>query len=158
MWQRIQSLYLAVAAVAGILAFFFPLAFYYHELQGNYRFYLYGMESMDPEPAIIFSRFFTLPMIVMASASVALSLITIFLFRRRMLQVRLCAFNVLANMIVIMLVFFYYAPKIRTLTSIEPEYSYAGMLMPLIALVALIMATRAIRKDEALVKSADRIR
>ncbi len=156
--QRIQSVYLAVVAIAGILLFFFPLANYYNELHGNYKFFLYGVRCMDPEPGVNFSTFFTFPLVFLTVASLILTVATIFLFKNRLLQIRLCAFNVLTNIVLIMVVFFFYAPRIKAMTLIEPEYNYTGMVLPLVSLVFLILANRAIRKDEVMVKSADRLR
>ncbi len=158
MLQRIQTVYLAIAALATVLLFFFPLANYYHEIEGNYRFYVYGIKSMDPDPKVAFGSYFALPLVAMAGASFILSMATIFLFKRRLLQIRLCAFNVLFNIVLLMVIFFFYATKITELTHIEPEYQLTGMILPLVTLVMLILANRAIRHDEVLVKSADRLR
>ncbi len=158
MIQRIQTLYLILVALACVLLFFFPLALYYDEMQGNYKFFIYGVTAMDPEPRVIFPSLFALPLVVITVFSFLLSVLTIFLYRKRLLQIRLCAFNLLATIVLIMVIFFFYASKIRTMTGIEPEYSYLGMGLPLVSLVLLILANQAIRKDEALVKSTDRLR
>jgi hypothetical protein len=158
MLQRIQTLYLAIVAIACVMLFFFPLANYYNELQGNYKFFIYGIQSMDPEPKVLFSNYFTMPLIFMAVASFIFSVSTIMLFKNRPLQIRLCAFNMLTNIVMVMVIFFFYATRIKTMTQTEPEYNYTGMALPLVSLLFLIFASRAIRKDEALVKSADRLR
>ena len=158
MLQRIQTLYLAIVAIACILLFFFPLANYYNELQGNYKFYIYGIRSMDPEPKVVFNLFFTVPLIFMVVASFIFTVSAIFLYKNRPLQIRLCAFNMLTNIVLIMVIFFFYATKIKSMTLIEPEYNYTGMVLPLVSILFLIFANQAIRKDEALVKSADRLR
>ena len=158
MLQRIQSLFLAVVAIACILLFFFPLAYYYNELQGNYRFFIYGIKCMDPEPKVLFSSFFTLPLIFLVIASFIFTIATIILYKNRRLQIRICAFNVLTNIVLIMVIFFFYATRIKTMTLTEPDYNYIGMILPLVSLAFLILANRAIRKDEALVKSSDRLR
>jgi hypothetical protein len=158
MIQRIQSLYLAIAAVASVMLFFFPLADYYNELHGNFKFFIYGLRSMDPEPKVLVSAWFALPLIIFAAVSFLFSVTTIFLYRNRPLQIRINAFNVLVNIVLIMLIFFFYAARIKALTMTEPEYEYAGMVMPLITLCFLILSTRSIRKDEALIRSADRLR
>ncbi|MCX6306525.1 MAG: DUF4293 domain-containing protein [Bacteroidetes bacterium] len=158
MLQRIQTLYLAIVAIACILLFFFPLATFYHEIQGNYKLFIYGIRSMDPEPKVLFSKFFTIPLIFMTVASFIFSVSAIFLFKNRPLQARLCAFNMLTNIVLVMVIFFFYATKITTMTLIEPDYNYTGMAMPLVSVLFLIFANQAIRKDEALVKSADRLR
>ncbi|HNY01937.1 MAG TPA: DUF4293 domain-containing protein [Bacteroidales bacterium] len=158
MIQRIQTLYLSLIAIAGVLLFFFPLAHYYDEMLGNYKFFIYGVVSMDPEPKVSFPSLFTLPLVIIVGISILLTLLTIFMYRNRPLQVRLCAFNLLATIVLIMVIFFFYATRIKTMTGIEPEYSYLGMGLPLVSLLFLILSHQAIRKDETLVKSADRLR
>ncbi len=158
MLQRIQTVYLAIAALACILMFFFPLASFYHELNGNYKFFIYGLRSMDPEPQVTFSVYFTIPLIFMVIASFIFSVSTILLFKNRPLQIRLCSFNMLTNVVLVMVIFFFYATKIKTMTLIEPEYNYTGMVLPLVSILFLMLANQAIRKDEKLVKSVDRLR
>ncbi len=158
MLQRIQTLYLAVAALAGILLFFFPLASFYNEMEGNYKLFIYGIKCMDPEPKVAFGTFFTIPLVFFAAVSVIFSLSAIVLFKNRPRQNRLCTFNILTNIVFLMVVFFFYITRIKGLTLTEPEYNYVGMCLPLISLAVLVLASRAIRKDEALVKSADRLR
>ena len=158
MFQRVQTLFLVIIAIAGILLFFFPLAGYYNELQGNYKFFIYGVKCMDPEPKVLFSSFFTLPLIFLVIGSLIFTIATIFIYKNRPLQIRLCAFNMLTNIVLIMVIFFFYATRIKTMTLTEPDYNFVGMAMPLISILFLILANRAIRKDEALVKSSDRLR
>jgi hypothetical protein len=158
MLQRIQSVYLTVVALAAVMLFFFPLADFYNDMEGNYKFFIYGIKCMDPEPKVLFNSFFTLPLLVLVIVSFIFSVATIFLYKRRLLQIRICAFNMITNIVFIMVVFFFYATRIQGMTKTEPEYNYLGMIMPLISIVFLILSNRAIRKDEVLVKSADRLR
>lgn len=158
MLQRIQSVYLVIVAIACILLFFFPLANYYNELQGNYKFFIYGIRSMDPEPKVLFGPYFTIPLIFLTVASFIFTVSAILLFKNRPLQIRLCAFNMITNIVLVMVIFFFYATRIKTLTMTEPEYNYTGMVLPLVSILFLILANQGIRKDEALVKSADRLR
>ena len=113
---------------------------------------------MDPEPKVVFNTLFTLPLIFLVVISFIFTMVTILLFKNRQFQIRLCAFNVLTNIVLIVVIFFFYGTRIKTMTLIEPDYNYTGMILPLVSLVFLILANRAIRKDEALVKSADRLR
>lgn len=158
MIQRIQSVFLFTAALAGVLLFFFPVATFYNELQGNYRFLITGIESMDPSPRMQFSFWFTSPLWVIASLSTVLSVVILFLYKNRILQIRLLAFNILFNILLIIMIFLFYTNKIQEYTHIEPSYRQAGIFFPLISLLFLVLANRAIRKDEAKVKAADRLR
>jgi hypothetical protein len=158
MLQRIQSLYLAIVAIACILLFFFPLANFYNDLEGNYKFFIYGVRSMDPEPKVLFNPYFTIPLVFLTVTSFIFTVSSIFLYRNRPLQNRICTFNLLTNIVFVMVVFFFYATKVKTMTSIEPEYNYTGMALPLVSILFLVLASQAIRKDEALVRSSDRLR
>ena len=157
MIQRIQTIFLVLAVISGALLFYFPLAEYYHELYGNYKFFVTELKSMDPDPKITTSIWFTSPLWLIAGASIILTLISIFLYKNRLTQLRLVAFNILLNIGLVVLVFIIYSSKITELTQIEPSYQI-GIFLPLISLVFLILANRFIRKDEALVKAADRLR
>ncbi len=158
MLQRIQTVFLAIVAIASVMLFFFPLANYYNDLHGNYKFFIYGIKYMDPEPKVIFGSFFTIPLIFLTSVSFIFSVAAIFLFKNRFLQLRICSFNMITNIVLIMLIFFFYGTRIQSMTQIEPVYNYIGMAMPLVSIVFLILSNRAIKRDEALVKSADRLR
>ncbi len=158
MLQRIQTVYLAVAAIACIVLYFFPIANFYNEVQGNYKFFICHIQSMDPEPKLRFSALFSLPAIILSLASVGFSIGTIFLFKKRWLQIRLIAFNAITLIVLILVLFFFYTAQLKTMTGADPDYTYPGMLLPILALVMLILANRAIKKDEHKVKSADRLR
>ncbi|MCF0197466.1 MAG: DUF4293 domain-containing protein, partial [Bacteroidaceae bacterium] len=93
---------------------------------------------------------------VMMVLAATLSLITIFLYKNRLLQIRLCTFSIL-------LVVGWYAAYAafacllaqRLDTSFSPHWSAS---MPFAALVLLVLAWRGIARDERLVKSLDRLR
>jgi hypothetical protein len=89
------------------------------------------------------------------SISALLALITIFLFKNRKLQFVLGRVNILLNFVLVG-VFVY------GLLSLPGEKSFSEkgieMLLPIISIVFLVMANKAIKKDEDLVKSVDRFR
>jgi magnesium-transporting ATPase (P-type) len=158
MIQRIQSLYLFIVAVACTMLFFFPMIEYIDPVKGTYKLFAMGLTS-DGVPGILFFRE-SLPMLMLVIGSLVLALVTIFYYKRRRLQFRLVSINVLLNVILIGLVFFLYNNYFEhhiTGSGISGSYQF-GMYIPLISLVFLILASRAIRKDEALVKSTDRLR
>ena len=157
MIQRVQTIFLALAVISGALIFYFPIADYYHELYGNYKLFVTHLQCMDPDPKLSTSVWFTAPLYLIAGASVLLGIISIFLYKNRVTQLRIVAFNILLNIVLIVLLFIFYSGKIEELTQIIPSYQI-GVFLPLASLVFLILANRFIRKDEALVKSADRLR
>ncbi|WP_378186813.1 DUF4293 domain-containing protein [Aquimarina sp. W85] len=136
MLQRIQTIYLLLAAgVSGAVCLFLP---YGLNNQGD-ALYAYT------EPAI-----FGLYMV-----SAGLSLLTIFLFKNRKLQFVLGRVNILLNFILLG-VFVYWSLTVSGETIVSEKG--IGMLIPIISIVLLVMANRAIKRDEDLVKSVDRLR
>ncbi|MEG1955064.1 MAG: DUF4293 domain-containing protein [Mucinivorans sp.] len=92
---------------------------------------------------------------VLLSLSVALSAAIILFFRRRIVQIRLCfALGVLLVGLIGFLVF--YNVRLGQSGGVM-SYSVANVF-PLICLVLLWLAYRGIIKDEALVRSLDRLR
>jgi hypothetical protein len=143
MIQRIQTLYLMVAAMAaGGLTFVFSL-WNENELT-TYAFNLFSSENM------------LLKMIpVFFIGSSVLSLITIFLFKKRQLQFVLNRLNILINLILLG-VLIYYLLILSGETKISEKG--IGVFIPFIVVLLLVLANRAIYKDENLVKSVDRLR
>ena len=91
MLQRIQTLFLVIALIASGLMFFFPVAQYYDELSGNYKLFITGLKCMDPEPRVETTLLFAVPLVILTVASIILSLITVFLYKNRRLQLQLVA-------------------------------------------------------------------
>jgi hypothetical protein len=156
MIQRIQSLYLFVVAVACTLLFFFPMIDYIDPGKGTYKLFATGLRSYSDLPGFLFF-WQTLPVLALVAVSLVLALITIFLYKKRTLQFRLVNINVLINVLLVALVFLLYSRIFENRLQIPSEYQF-GIYIPLISLVFLVLASRAIRKDEALVKSTDRLR
>jgi hypothetical protein len=136
MIQRIQSLYLICSMIiTAVLPFFFSI--WTEETETVVYFY----------DSILYSSFFgTISMV---------TLISLFLFKNRQTQFVLNRLTIIFNFI--LLGFFVF----RTLNlSGEMQISEKGigMFLPTISIVLLVLANRAIKKDEDLVKSVDRLR
>jgi amino acid transporter len=158
MIQRIQTVYLSLAFIAMALLFAFPLAQFFSET-GAYVFSVTGLKNMVPDGANAFIPMFFLPILIVAVGIALLSLFTIFQYKNRSFQVKLTNIGVLAAIALIMGIFFLYIPMIEKKINIIPDYSKAfGIYLPLVALVFMVMANRAIKRDEKLVRSADRLR
>ena len=158
MIQRIQTVYLSLAFIAIALLFSFPLAQFFAE-DGAYIFSVTGLKNMVPGEPAAFNNLIFLPLILVSAGIGLLSLFTIFQYKNRALQVKLTNITVLASIALIMGIFFAYVPVIEKKINIVPDYSHAyGIYFPLVALVFTVMANRAIKRDEKLVKSADRLR
>lgn len=158
MIQRIQSLFLAIAAIAALLMIFFPIANFFSGTElGNYKLLASGLKCMDPNPKFQSPSWYGYPLLALVSVNIILPILILFLYRNRQLQLKILSFNILIIIVLIIVVLMYYMSSVQKQTGIAPSYQF-GAFCPLISLVFLVLANRYIRKDENLVKSADRLR
>ena len=152
MIQRIQTLYLLLAAAFMSLTLFMPIATFVVDDQ-TYELTAFLLTCGDMSQSTIWLG------IILAIAT-ALPLITIFLFKKRTLQIRLCAVEVVLLIGSLVLVALYYWLTSRLFEGLVIEHRQFGWAapMPIVALVLSYLASRAIFKDEVLVRSLDRIR
>jgi succinate-acetate transporter protein len=87
--------------------------------------------------------------------SVALSLISIFRYKDRKSQFVLGRLNIILNFILLGL-FVYRSLSLSGETEVSEKG--IGILLPILSIVFLVLANKAIKKDEDLVKSVDRLR
>ncbi len=86
-----------------------------------------------------------------------LVIVTIFLYKNRVLQLRVNAFAFLANLALLGIVF-WQTDIISTKLKVTTNYEIAGTLLPLVTIILLFLVNKAIRKDERMVRAADRLR
>lgn len=151
MIQRIQSLFLLIAAVLLVAMYWFPLAGF---TEGGLIYKLFVCRFLHPETGNALIS--TLPLAVLPCLSALLSLIIIFKFKSRVLQMRLCKLVLLilfTTLLVEAIYFFRIGQQLKV--SGDPAF---GAIIPLVAFGFVLMALRSIKKDEKLIRSADRIR
>ena len=143
MLQRIQTLYLLFSTIlsGGIV---FILSFWYNNGKEIYLLdLLYETNWM----------LISLPVAFVISS--VMSLISIFLYKNRKKQVVLNRFNIVVN-------FYLLGIIVYQLLIISGESKISekgiGLFVPVLAVVLLALANKAILKDDKLVKSVDRLR
>jgi hypothetical protein len=144
MIQRIQTLYLLCAAIfSGGLIFVFKL------WTENSTKVVSAPDLMNDSSLLIKTIFFSYLLSALVSA------MSIFLFKNRQLQFVIGRLNMLIN-------FYLLGVLIYLSLTISGEASVSekgiGMFIPIIVIVLLALANKAIKKDEDLVKSVDRLR
>ena len=87
--------------------------------------------------------------------SAILSLITIFMYKNRKLQFVLGRLNIILNFFLLGF-FVYQSLNVSGETAVSEKG--IGMFLPIVSIVLLALANKAIKKDEDLVKSVDRLR
>ncbi|CEA16035.1 MAG TPA: DUF4293 domain-containing protein [Fermentimonas caenicola] len=151
MFQRIQTIFLVLAAAAMLIASSTPLATF------NYN---YSEEVVFESMGIYLNGTLndsTWGLFAISIGSSVLALITIFLYKKRMLQIRLSIFN-LVLMIGFYLFFGFIFYKVYSVEELLFNKIGVGLIMPLIAIILTILAIRRIGSDEALVQSLNRLR
>lgn len=162
MIQRRQTIFMLLTAVLSALLFFMPLASF--NADGNaMRFTIFGIQN--PIDTLVLSKSYTWPLIVLTVLMTILPLYTIFKYKKRELQVKMCHLNMLLNIVFIGVVFLYYDGDIQKVIAAVEGDSYQldvayffGMTIPLVNLILEIFAIRGIKKDIELLKSVDRLR
>ena len=152
MIQRIQSLYLLAAAALMITAVFAPLAYFVAGVE-EFELYAFALKSETVSHSTMYMG------IVVALAAIV-PLVTIFLFKNRQLQIRLCAVELvlLLGSIVFMAIYYYLSNRMFAQLEFHAQGFRIAIIFPLIAIILDYLAMRAIFHDEMLVRSLDRIR
>jgi hypothetical protein len=146
MIQRIQSVYLLLAAAANFILFKLPFAEATVPAIDSTLF-KDGVYTIQDNMMLLISY-------VLAGA---LALGAIFLFKNRPLQTKVALGAIVCTAIaVILTIMNYIQDKVQT-TGTEIKDGY-GLGMPVFAIIFALVAIRYIRKDSALVKSMDRLR
>ena len=158
MIQRIQTVYLSLALIALAMLFFFPMASFLSDLS-YLKFYITGVKNMAPGGEVPLNLNLVSPLILGTIILLALAAITIFLYKNRARQIQLTSIAVMLNILLILSVLFIYIPLIERRTGIKPDYAGGlGIYLPIVSLMFLVLANRAIKRDDKLVRSSDRLR
>ena len=136
MIQRIQSVWLLVASILSFLTL--KVSFYsgtylpdnqYHQLNGTDNILL----------------------MITTIALGVVTLLTIFLYKTRIIQLRLCIIGIVLDLLLIYLYF-------RAIQNYSQGTFSITAAAHLLILIALIFSARGINKDEKLIKDSDRLR
>jgi hypothetical protein len=136
MIQRIQSIWLLLVAAAAFLSLKLP-------------FYSGNLSPAVPFQFITGSSQFILLLFTVITG--VLALFTIFNFKNRKLQLRLCVAGILLEAF---LIYLYYRQASAFATG---TYALTALLQPAI-IVFFVLAMRGINKDEKLVKESNKLR
>ncbi len=157
MIQRIQTLYLLLAAVACGLLF--------------HTFFAMG-KLADEAPVVLqaasgttfddgkFNIQDNLVITLLTAAAVLMAFITILLYNKRGLQAKMVSFFILIAVLINVLslyIIFNDLQSVQQIIDVSFEIG-AGAFLPAIALIGGFLALRGIRKDDKIVKSMDRLR
>ena len=135
MIQRVQTLWLLAASICGFATLKMP-------------FYV---GSVGPTPAESFTAMTNMMLMILTVAAAIVALVDIFLYNNRPLQLKIGLAGLIVSILNIILYFVYTNKYDAGAIALSAVFSFA---VPVFFLMAVI----AIRKDEKLVKSVDRLR
>ncbi|MEY1638046.1 DUF4293 domain-containing protein [Tenuifilum osseticum] len=155
MIQRIQSLFLLASVILLSILMYNPFASFIVEPQmAKYTLGVFGLSVVDGSTVEkVQSIWFLLGFII---AVLLISFVTIFLYHRRLLQIRLCVLTIVM-LVGLQGVMYYVVYAYGENLNSKPSYNLV-FIFPLIAAILNFLALRAIARDEALIRSLDRLR
>lgn len=152
MIQRIQSVYLLLVICICAITACLPLA----ELispDAYYQFTPLGIYTVGENTVLTYSTFSLFTLLIVTGL---IALGEIFLYKNRILQMRMGSFSILL-LIGYYVAWGYFLYTQKEILNASLHYKFASGL-PMICIILEYLAIRSIGKDEALVRSLDRLR
>ncbi|UMB60190.1 DUF4293 domain-containing protein [Lutibacter sp. A80] len=144
MIQRIQTIYLLLATLlSGGSIFLFNL------WVNNEGIKFFVMDAFNTSNTLL------IVMAVLFFLSAVLTFVAVFQFKKRQLQFVIGRLAILTNFILLGILV-YFSQNLSG--EINVSEKGIGLLIPILTIVLVVMANKAIKKDEELVKSVDRLR
>ena len=146
MWQRIQTLYLIVAILLQWTCLFVPVGTYNQEIPKLAGQYVYLYNDISNIEVIVISALISI-----------CALVAIFKFKCRKTQMKICTLLIFATFASMCLAIVEGWLFIQSQAAM-PHICYFSLLLPLLTILMVVLAKRAIRKDDELVRSSNRLR
>ncbi len=162
MIQRIQTLYLVIVLALSVASFCFPLAVFETDKYDASEYNLIP-EAVSAETTSLPQGSIAWNAIFFPIASGVLALVAIFLYKNRPLQMKITAFGFLLSTIYVGLLLLWIISAQETALaqqSIQVTKTIYGVstYLPMAQVLFFILAQRAIKKDEKMVRDSERIR
>jgi hypothetical protein len=157
MIQRIQTVYLLLLIAAFAALFFIPLSSVTVATNGIEQLHVLSVNSHKVfEGDVVKQTFPEMMLMAINAAIILLALVTIFSFKNRKLQMLICKLLMVAVIIFVLLAF-RATDAIAAVANAKAIYQ-AGAYIVIVSLLFIYLALNGIKKDEELVRSADRLR
>ena len=151
MLQRIQTVYLLIIVALMTATLFLPLA----SIQIGNAFCHFDATGIASAKELIYP---TWGLFALVAVIALIALITIFLFKKRILQIRLCVFNAIL-MVCFYALWGYYIWNAQKISGESFSFNCKiALTFPVISLILDYLAIRNIGADETLVRSLERLR
>ena len=148
MIQRKQSIWFLVSAIIAALAFEIPFGFKNTTSLTSYDIHVHDFSAMSSK-VLLFAFV----------AIILLNLISIFLFKKRNLQVLLSIISMLFSVGVMGYEIYFSTMDGNSITfGLANSVLYIGLILPLLSLILTYLAMRGVQQDVKLLKETDRLR
>ena len=161
MIQRVQSIFLLIAIIIPIVLIFIPLGYVDTDL-ARYVYNSISLKEMIPDGASVIRLYYLAFCLFMTSA---LSAIALFTYKNRVKQMQIVSITMIIFLVTLLLILWICPDVIfkKFFGARMEDFTFIFNTVPLLILivieaVCLFFANRFIKKDEELVKSADRLR
>ena len=161
MIQRVQSIFLLIAIIIPIVLIFIPLGYVDTDL-ARYVYNSISLKEMIPDGASVIRLYYLAFCLFMTSA---LSAIALFTYKNRVKQMQIVSITMIIFLVTLLLILWICPDVIfkKFFGARMEDYTFIFNTVPLLILivieaVCLFFANRFIKKDEELVRSADRLR
>ncbi len=164
MLQRVQSIYLLVTFILTLLLLILPMGYILQDgMLEVFKVNAVGAYALvsDPSQSSVSSQMVETAwtLFILVCIILGLTIYDIFMFRKRMLQIRIAVFNMLLQLGIYALFAFYYfflMPNQGIISGVfQPSWT---ILIPILNVILTYLAIRKIGADEALIRSLDRLR
>ncbi|MBL4624279.1 MAG: DUF4293 domain-containing protein [Flavobacteriales bacterium] len=147
MIQRIQSVYLFGVAIVSVVLFFVPF--------GVVSGYTLTATELSNGQEILKN---TYPLAGIIAVGIVLAVATVFMYKNRRIQIKLCTLSMILQAGILVVALFHYLDGAAAELGDEmPQYAM-GTYLPAVGMILSYLASKAIKKDDDLVKSVDRLR
>jgi len=151
MIQRIQSLYLFLTIICFSVFLFFPFA----TINENISYSVWSINDINGK---ILAQTYYLGLLAIIIS--ILSIVTIFSFKKRLVQIKMCSVLYIFILLFLVLLFFVYPELIINKLvgdNYQIKYSFITIL-PVLPIIFTWFAKRSIIKDEKLIRYSERLR
>lgn len=161
MIQRVQSIFLLIATIIPIVLIFIPFGYVDTEL-ARYVYNSISLKEMCPDGVSVIRLYYLAFCLVLTAA---MSGFALFRYKNRVKQMQTVSFTMIIFLITLLLVLWICHDIVfkKFFSARMEDYQFTFNTVPLLTMivieaVCLFFANRFIKKDEELVRSADRLR
>lgn len=163
MIQRIQSIFLLIAAIIPIVLLFLPFG-YVDTLSAQYIYNAVCLKFNIPDGHAVIRLYYIAFCLVLCSA---LSLVALFSYKKRTRQVQVVSITMIVYLITLLLMLWvcpdiifknFFQTKGEVMTGFTFAHKAVLLVLIFVEAISLFLSNKFIKRDEALVRTADRLR